>query len=216
MKKLNLKRIVEGMAVCSDNARKIARDARVMYGRHRYSTAMALSIFSLEEVGKVMLLFFASHAIDKGERIDWGTFWKSWRSHDAKGVMASFLDLGIFGKDAADLARRTIIIGDLGDMREQSLYADYSKNTWWHPKNVPRDWVLEILEAAEDLSEEVWRECNPRRKKMLMRDIQTKEIDVSPKANPFLANLQEGFQELKEHIESINLKAMKTGRGFAA
>ena len=216
MRKLNLSQLVDGMIACSDNARKIARDARTMYGRHRYSTAMALSIFSLEEVGKVMLLFLASHAISEGKKVDWGAFWKSWHSHDVKGAMASLLDLGIFGKDATDLARRAIIIGDLGSVREQSLYVDYSEDVWLHPKDVSRDWVLEILEAAEALSNEVWRECKPRRREIMLRGIREGEIDVSLETDSFLTNLKDGFQELEKQIRSINLEAMKVRGGFAA
>lgn len=216
LRKIDMKKAIEGMASCSDNARKLARDARIMYGRHRYSTALALSIISLEEIGKVWLLNVVCHAQRLQEDVDWGAFWKSWRSHDMKGGMASIIDLGLYGADAADLAKRSIILGDLAQLREQSLYVDYSSQQWHHPKEVPREWVLEILEAAESLSEAVWRECNPRRAHVLLREIQHGEINLSPKTNPFLANFLEGLQELEDITRSLNLEILGVTRHYAA
>lgn len=133
-----------------------------------------------------------------------------------KGAMASIIDLGLYGADGADLARRTIILGDLAGLREQSLYVDYLEKEWWHPKRVPREWVLEILGAAESLPDAVWKECNLRRAHVLLKEIQDGEIDVSPKTNPFLANLQEGLQELEEALQSTNLEILGVKRYFAA
>lgn len=94
------------MASCSDSARKLAKEVWTLYGRHRYSTAMALSIISLEEIGKVWLLSIVCHAQVHEEDVDWRAFWKSWLSHDMKGGMASTIDLGLHG---ADVAFRTIL-----------------------------------------------------------------------------------------------------------
>jgi AbiV family abortive infection protein len=203
MTHLSVEDLVDGMIECADNARKLAADAARMYGVRRYSTAGALAIFSLEESGKVLLLSATAAAVAQDNKPDWNEFWRNWKKHDEKVRLASLLDLGAHGKDAANLAMRAFILGDLSKLRESFIYVDRKDSRWLAPKNQDRDWVLELLDAAEVLSERLASESNRRRRKWIIEQFQTHALDPTH-PNPFVENLTEGLEAIQEKVHQIN------------
>lgn len=206
-KVLTVEEAIKGVCICADNGYKLAQDARRLYGRKRYSTATAIAISSLEELGKAYILLIIAVMINNKQKFDWGTFWKTWKNHKRKQFLASYLDLGLFGKDAITLAMRTIIFEDLNQIREQSLYVDFKDKKWITPKEVPKDWTIEILEAAESISDEIKREFNLRRYDIVLKEIKSVKIPITPdslKENPYFRNLYEGFREIEINITKVN------------
>ena len=209
---LSFKEAIRGACICADNAHKLAQDARRLYSRRRYSTATAIAISSLEELGKVIVLIWTAAFVNNKVKIEWGTFWKGWKNHKLKQQSATFLDMGLYGKDAVDLAMRTIIFEDLNQIREQCLYVDFKDNKWLIPKEIQRDWTVELLEAAESTSSEIIKEFNFRRFDLIINDLKKIKIPitkVSIEDNPILANLQDGFKEIETRIERLNTRIAK-------
>lgn len=203
MTHLALEDLVDGMIECADNASKLADDAGRLYSVRRYSTAGALAIFSLEESGKVLLLSATAAAVAQNSKPDWNEFWRNWRKHDEKVRLASLLDLGAHGRDAVDLALRTFILGDLSRLRESFIYVDRRDSRWLAPKNQDREWVLELLDAAEALSERLVSESNRRRRKWIVEQFQTHALDPT-QPNPFIENLTQGLEAIQARIQQIN------------
>ena len=168
---------LEGMIYCADNANKIAADARRLYKVNRFPTSGMLAISSLEEIGKIYLLLILGgiYSDKKKLGITEGAYWKSfhrmWRNHKLKLVCASWIDLLIFDEDAIELARHTMKNLDLFDIRNRFLYVDIDEGKWLLPKRTDRSVALELVEAAEDISEEVLKEFNPRRQPILKKEI---------------------------------------------
>lgn len=215
MPDLDIESIVDGMIACADNSRKLASDAGRLYARRRYSTAGALAIMSLEESGKVLLLSVALSETLKGGKPDWNGFWKAWHSHKLKDMAASVMDLGARGSDAAGLAIRTMILQDLPRMRERCLYVDREKSRWTRPADADRNWVFELLDAAESLADQLAREASPRRRHLIIS--QTKEVlSDQSKAEGFLANLLEGVEEIQERISQVSRLVQGETSGFAS
>ena len=207
--------IIDGMIACAANSKKLAADANRLYARRRYSTAAALAIMSLEESGKVLLLSVALSETLRGNSPDWNEFWKAWRSHKLKDMSASVLDLGVHGADAASLAIRTMILQDLPRMREQCLYVDRAEGRWTRPESVDRDWVLELLDAAECISDQMAKEASPRRRHLIVS--QTKEALADPsKVQQFQENLIEGMEEIQKQISRISQLANGDAPGYAS
>ena len=203
MTHLSIEDLVDGMIACADNASKLAADAGRLYGVRRYSTAGALAIFSLEESGKVLLLSATAAAVAQNKKTDWNEFWRNWRKHDEKVKLASLLDLGAHGKDAAELAVRAFILEDLSKLRENFIYVDRKGSRWVAPKIQDRDWVSELIDAAEALSEQLVSESNKRRRKWIVEQFQTYTLDPTH-PNPFVENLKQGLGEIQERVQQIN------------
>lgn len=186
-KPVHLDFFVDGMIHCADNAKKVSADARRLYSVNRFSTAGMLAISSLEEIGKIWLLqiFGALYFHRKEFGITEGEFWKEfnkmWRDHRLKQICASWIDLFLFDKEAIGLAKHSMKKGDLFELRNQFLYVDLdnSKREWILPKETNRSKALEFVEAAEDISEEICREFNTRRRRLIIKDIiDPKEIEA--------------------------------------
>jgi AbiV family abortive infection protein len=208
MSKLTTKEAINGACVCADNGYKLAQDARRLFSKKRYSTATAIAISALEEFGKVYILSLIALMIDRGEKIEWGTFWKDWRNHKFKQFMTGLLDMGYFGKDAISLAKRTVIFEDLNEIREQALYVDFMDGKWKHPKEISKKWTIEILESAESIGAEIRKEYDFKRYHQLLKEIKNVEIPITAKSikeNPFLMNLLEGFKEIEAQLNRINI-----------
>lgn len=203
MTHLSLEDLIDGMIACVDNASKLAADARRLYSVRRYSTAGALAMFSLEESGKVLLLSAGAIAIAQNKEPDWSGFWRTWRKHDEKARLAALLDLGAHGKEAANFAIRAFILEDLARFRESLIYIDRKNSRWIAPKEQDKDWVFELLDAAEALSERLISESKKSRRKWMIAQFQTYASDPT-QANPFIENLTEGFEAVEERIKQIN------------
>src|SRR3989449_7929882 len=154
-RELSFGELVEGAIAAGDNATKLSRDARIMIGRNRPSTALALGIASLEEWGKSFQLIVSANMVAQRIPVNWNEFWNSFYDHRPKQFLASVLGMMLFGKEAVDLMMRTVVLWDLEDLRREALYVDLVKSGWRHPRMINRDWAWEIIDACSSISEEM-------------------------------------------------------------
>src|SRR5437879_6364513 len=87
-RELSFGELVEGAIAAGDNATKLSHDARVLIGRNRPATALALGITSLEEWGKSFQLIVSANMVAQGIPIDWNEFWNSFYNHRPKQFLA--------------------------------------------------------------------------------------------------------------------------------
>jgi AbiV family abortive infection protein len=145
--------IAEGMNVAMENAARLAKDARLLFEKDRYASALALAILSIEEAGKEGVLRGLALASDDKELID---RWKDYRSHTKKN--AHWLLLDMVSKGARRLedflpmyypdAEHTEMLDSL---KQLCLYTDsFKKGVWSIPEKViSKEIVRGILCAAE-------------------------------------------------------------------
>jgi len=125
--------VAEGMNRALRNAARLAEDADVLYQQGRIPSAVALSILSIEESGKVSLLRQMALATDLKEV---QTIWKAYRSHTKKNV------LWIFGEMVRNGARNLDQLKPLVDptsdhpdvldqLKQLCIYTDCFNNAKW-------------------------------------------------------------------------------------
>lgn len=207
---LSFNEAVDGAVAAGDNATKLARDARMMIGRNRPSTALALGIASLEEWGKAFQLIVCANLVSQGIDVDWNEFWDSLTEHRPKQFLASVLDMLLFGKDAAQLLMRTIILGDLEEMRREALYVDLVKSGWRHPRAIRREWAWEVVDAATSIADAM--DLSLRRRDVrriaketlgppveeevrMLQEMQRNFVEAANEAGKRLAKVQAAFLE---------------------
>lgn len=88
--KLSFSQIAEGMTAASENAARLAQDAKLLLDTGRHPTACSLAALSIEESGKVSILRAMSLARDDNELKE---EWKRYRSHTNKNVQWIFPQL---------------------------------------------------------------------------------------------------------------------------
>ena len=88
--KLSFAQIAEGMTAASENAARLAQDAKLLLDAGRLPTACSLAALSIEESGKVSILRAMSLARDDSELKE---EWKRYRSHTNKNVQWIFPQL---------------------------------------------------------------------------------------------------------------------------
>lgn len=138
-KKLTPAAISDGMNAAARNAKDLVEDAKVLLDNGRYSRALALAILSIEESGKISVLRGLATATSESELKEQ---WKKFRSHRAKNVQWILVDLGLKGaRKLEDL--KPIFDEDsdhpevLDQLKQASLYTDYSENgKWMEPNSV--------------------------------------------------------------------------------
>jgi AbiV family abortive infection protein len=125
--------VAEGMNRALRNAARLAEDADALYQQGRIPSAVALSILSIEESGKVSLLRQMALSTDLKEV---QTIWKAYRSHTKKNV------LWIFGEMVRNGARNLDQLKPLVDptsdhpdvldqMKQLCIYTDCFNNAKW-------------------------------------------------------------------------------------
>lgn len=88
--RLRFTQIAEGMTAASENAARLAQDAKLLLDAERLPTACSLAALSIEESGKVSILRAMSLARDDNELKE---EWKRYRSHTNKNVQWIFPQL---------------------------------------------------------------------------------------------------------------------------
>lgn len=97
--KLSFAQIAEGMTAASENAARLAQDAKLLFDAGRHPTACSLAALAIEESGKVSILRAMSLARDDSELKE---EWKRYRSHTNKNVQWIFPQLVAAGARKLD------------------------------------------------------------------------------------------------------------------
>lgn len=155
--KLSFSQIAKGMTAASENAARLAQDAKLLLDAGRHPTACSLAALSIEESGKVSILRAMSLARDvnelKGE-------WKRYRSHTDKNVQWIFPQLVAEGARRLD-DLRPLFDKDAGhqyildQIKQLGFYTDClgNKGHWSIPDEViDSELAVQLVSTAELLS----------------------------------------------------------------
>jgi AbiV family abortive infection protein len=151
--KLTQEAAAEGIGCVLAQARELLADARTLFERERYSTALALAITAVEEAEKTTLLVQIATTDDERER---GAHWTAFRRHDEKLQHSTeFLldtasaDFGTGSPSAEELATH------MQRKKEDALYVDTLDGSTWRVGSVTsadadtRDFTREWLRYAD-------------------------------------------------------------------
>ncbi|MGA2270991.1 MAG: AbiV family abortive infection protein [Bryobacteraceae bacterium] len=138
----------EGMNAAITNAKRLAEDANLLFGKRRYPTASSLAILSLEEQGKCGILRELLTAPSDDEIAE---CWKRYRRHTDKNYLALLPDY--VRKGAPRLHHfRDLFMQDTESRRatfdaikQLGLYTDCCGNCHW---SVPSEVVEQTLAAV--------------------------------------------------------------------
>ena len=151
---LDSSQIAAGINAAQRNARRLADDAEYLLQGDRIPTALAISILSIEESGKVSILRGLAMTKDPKRRRD---VWKDYRSHRSKNVNWILPELVASGaKDLESLRLATDTSAEhtalLDQLKQLSLYTDcLGKGNWSEPSVVIEHRLTKALVSIADL-----------------------------------------------------------------
>lgn len=122
----------EGIALCSRNARRLLKDADLLYSNRSYGHALALSVLALEEQGRKVMLVAVKRKVAEIDRELWRMMF---RDHGQKLAMT----FNIFTQSLKvkpppeELERIYRHILDAVAMKNRGLYVDFFKGSWHSP-----------------------------------------------------------------------------------
>ncbi|UCC92182.1 MAG: AbiV family abortive infection protein [Thermoplasmata archaeon] len=170
---LDSEAVVDGMILCSNNASKLAEDARVMMMFKRHSTAGLLAITSLEEAGKVYHLEFLLSYILAGESdvIDWAEFWSVWKRHSPK-----FLTGVVKGMDFSECfeAIKEILAMEEEEFkvyRNRMIHVDRVDGKWISPFDVDKGKVKGLVKMAMGHGRELAKDYDPGNREFVIPEL---------------------------------------------
>ncbi len=149
---LSVAQIAEGMNVATENATRLATDARILLNAERWPTAASVASLSIEEAGKVTVLRRLLTATGDHVR----PIWKDYRTHTKKNVLWIIRDLVTNG------ARKIEDFGAIVDsnsnhprtldlVKQLGFYSDCLGDGHWSAPNeaINRDLASSLVEVAE-------------------------------------------------------------------
>lgn len=152
--KPSVEEITDGMNAALGNARRLIRDAELLFENERYPSALSLSILSIEEAGKIPILRnLLTCPNDRAKEL-----WKDYRSHRAKNtawVVPQLVQNGartLYGlREALNAAGEHTAILDI--LKQISFYTDFvGKRNWTKPADViDKNLAQTILQTAKIL-----------------------------------------------------------------
>lgn len=154
--RLSAKQTADGMNAAIMNARRLAKDARIMFENKSFPTATSLAILSIEESGKVSIL--RSLLLARNDS-DLRQDWKEYRTHTYKNRIWILPDL-VLGGRARSLDDFRVIFEDssehpyvIDQLKQLGLYTDCLGEAHWA---IPAEVIDEstsdaIVRAAEFL-----------------------------------------------------------------
>jgi len=160
--------IAAGMNAATQNAERLAKDARLLFENDRYASALSLAILSIEESGKNHILRELALARNEKELRD---CWRDYRSHTKKNVLWPIIETFLKGARRAQDFRPLVEPNAehpyvLDKMKQISIYTDcFKKGHWSIPEQIiTKEHVQDLLMVADVLAHN--------------RDITTEEIDL--------------------------------------
>jgi len=165
---LSSSEIAAGMNASTQNARRLVKDARLLFENERYASALSLAILSIEESGKNHILRGLALARNEKELKE---YWRDYRSHTKKNVLWPLIEKFVKGaRRAQDFSSLFDKDADhthlLDKMKQISIYTDCFKQGHWSvPEQViTKEHVQDLLVVADALARD--------------RNITTEEIDL--------------------------------------
>ncbi len=153
---LTATQIVEGIAAAQTNAYRLIEDAKVLFQAKRYPTATALSILSMEERGKVIILKRLALSSDS---VSLNKAWKDYRSHRAKN--AGWIIPNLVRNGARTMQAMAVAVETGADhtavldaLKQVSFYTDCLGDQHWSIPNEVID--EEIARSMIALAEIMW------------------------------------------------------------
>lgn len=136
---LNSEQIAEGINVARRNAYRLLNDAKLLLDMHRYPTATALAVLSIEESGKVSIL---RGLIGQTSEETLRNQWRAYRDHRSKNGAYILPDLISKGARYLDdlwevVNRNGEHTSILNSVKQLGFYTDcYGKAHWSEPEKV--------------------------------------------------------------------------------
>jgi len=154
--KLTAQQADKGISAATQNAIRLAADARLLFDNGRYASARVLAILAFEEYGKIAILCGITVASDSELR----SAWSHYRNHKQKNawwpLLFDRLSGSAFGsKEIAEAFSPTAEHPQLlEDLKQTSLYSDcFEKCVWWTPgANEDAELTNWLVAAAECLA----------------------------------------------------------------
>lgn len=154
---LTIEQVATGMNAATENARRLAQDARLLLDNKRWPTAASVAALSIEESGKVVILrrFLTANAGEiKG-------LWKEYRSHTKKNINWILPELVAKGARRLDDFKPIVDSASnhpeaLDATKQIGFYTDCLGNAHWSLPSEVVDEALakNLVAAAEILSPE--------------------------------------------------------------
>jgi AbiV family abortive infection protein len=155
--RLTPSQIAEGCNLTTNNAKRLAGDAKLLLDAGRFSTAASLAILSIEESGKHGILRYLAMAEDDKELKE---AWKFYRTHTRKNrLWALPLALQNGAKSIWDIGKKLFddknkYAAVLDQIKQLGFYTDCIGNgRWISPEDLPQEIAVGIVSIAEWLSE---------------------------------------------------------------
>ena len=164
---LSVAQVADGMNAATQNACRLASDARLLFSNGRWPSASSMAALSIEESGKVVILRRFLTATDEERK----SLWKEYRSHTSKNLNWIFPDLVAKGARKLD-DFHAIVDRDsdhpivLDTLKQIGFYSDcLGKGHWSLPQKVVREELAAYLvQTAETLAPD--------------RDISVRELEL--------------------------------------
>lgn len=151
--KLNSEEIANGINLAIKNAKRLYKDAEILFNESRFSSSLALAILAIEESGKVSILRGLSLEEDNKKRSKW---WKEYRNHLKKNshwILPQLVSEGarVFDELSQMYSEDADHPQFLDTLKQLALYTDcLGKRNWTYPEEiVDKDLCESILKIAE-------------------------------------------------------------------
>jgi AbiV family abortive infection protein len=122
----------EGIALCSRNARRLLKDADLLYSNRSYGHALALSVLALEEQGRKVMLMAIKRKVAEIDRELWRLMF---RDHEQKLAMSFQIFTESLKKRPSqeELNHMYRTMPHAVAMKNRGLYVDFFNGLWHSP-----------------------------------------------------------------------------------
>ncbi|HDX9655143.1 TPA: AbiV family abortive infection protein [Bacillus wiedmannii] len=147
---------IEGISLkIYENANELLEDAELLYNHEKYARAHACAQFSIEEFGKLPMLYTIATQVSKGDKVNWKDLNTRLRDHKKKTSL-SFSLIAVMGKSMTD----KVNVENLEDYKFD-LYALFPKSINEFKKFLEQDFEFDhnllsssLNQSLEDLKKD--------------------------------------------------------------
>jgi AbiV family abortive infection protein len=152
---LTIGKVAEGMNIATNNAARLAGDARLLLSHRRWPSAACLAALSIEEAGKVVILRRFLTSTESETK----ALWKEYRTHTKKNLNWILPDLVAKGARRLDDFRPIVDATSdhpalLDSLKQIGFYTDCFGNAHWSAPEDAIDQALatQLVQCAEILA----------------------------------------------------------------